>query len=99
MRLIRRIFFIAVLGVATLLGALWLEHWIPVTLPVPTGPFAVGRATYAWSDAAHSDLVWIWYPAAAAQSPALTEDYLPAPWRSAIYATRAFRRGRHPTLS
>lgn len=26
----------------------------------------------------------MWYPAAAGQSPALTEDYLPTPWRSAI---------------
>jgi dienelactone hydrolase len=68
-----------VLVVATLLGALWLEHRIEITLPAPTGPFAVGRATFAWTDDTHSDplapvpgtkrqlLVWIWYPAAPPQ--------------------------------
>ncbi len=48
-RLARRIFkgfavlaMLGVLGVAALLGSLWLEHRIEVTLPTPTGPFAVG---------------------------------------------------------
>ena len=48
-RLARRIFkgfavlaMLGVLGVAAVLGSLWLEHRIEVTLPTPTGPFAVG---------------------------------------------------------
>ncbi len=100
-RLARRIFkglaVLAILGVFTvgvLLGSLWLEHRTEVTLPTPTGPFAVGRATFAWADDAPDTLapvpgskrelfVWIWYPAAG-RSVAMTDDYLPAPWRAAV---------------
>jgi len=86
---------LGVLGVGALLGALWLEHRTEVTLPTPTGSFAVGRAIYTWADDVHSDtpapipgtkrelLVWIWYPAAPRQ-PLRTADYLPAPWRTAL---------------
>src|ERR1700682_3976517 len=56
-RLVRRIFkgfavlaMLGVLRVAALLGSLWLEHRTEVTLPTPTGPFAVGRAIYDWTD-------------------------------------------------
>jgi predicted dienelactone hydrolase len=85
-----------VLGVAGLLTALWLEHRIEITLPAPTGPFAVGRATYTWTDDTHSDilapvpgtkrqlLVWIWYPAAPPQPSQTPAEYLPAPWRDAL---------------
>src|SRR6202158_6559130 len=100
-RLARRIFtgvavlaMLGVLGVATLLGSLWLEHRTEVTLPTPTGPFAVGRALHDWADDATLDtvapmpgtrrelLVWIWYPAAAGPS-AVIDDYWPAPLRTA----------------
>src|SRR5436309_727411 len=84
-----------VLGVGALLGALWLEHGTEVTLPAPMGPFAVGRTIYSWADDGASDplapvsgtrrelLVWIWYPAAAGQSAAMVDDYLPAQMRAA----------------
>jgi len=87
---------LGVLGVGALLGSLWVEHRIAVTLPTPTGPFAVGRAIYAWADDAHSDtlapvpgtrrelVVWIWYPSAAGPSAAAMDDYMPAPWRAAF---------------
>src|SRR2546426_8861515 len=39
-----------VLGLGLLLGSLWLEHRTEVTLPKPTGAFAVGRAIYDWAD-------------------------------------------------
>jgi len=80
---------LGVLGVAALLLSLWTEHRSAITLPTPTGAFAVGRAIYDWIDDANVDtlapvagtkrelLVWIWYPAAAGQSSA--DDYLPAP--------------------
>ncbi len=86
---------LGVLGIAVLLGSLWLEHRTELTLPTPTGPFAVGRAIYDWTDDATLDrlapvlgtnrelLVWIWYPAAAGQSAAI-DDYLPAPLRMAF---------------
>jgi predicted dienelactone hydrolase len=87
---------LAVVGIAFFLGLLWLDHNRETTLPTPTGPFAIGRTTYVWSDTEHVDpmapqsgtkrelLGWIWYPAAP-QGPSQTlEDYLPAPWRTAF---------------
>ncbi len=83
-----------VLGVATLLVSLRLEHNTEVTLPTPTGPFAVGRAIFDWTDDANMDtlapapgtkrelLVWIWYPSVAGQG--MTNDYVPAPLRAEV---------------
>ena len=80
---------LGVLGVAALLASLWLEHRTEITLPAPTGPFAVGRMICDWSDDATLDtlapepgtkrevLVWIWYPAALGQSGAVVDDYVP----------------------
>lgn len=77
------------LGGGALLAFAWLEHRTEVTLPAPTGSFAVGRTIQDWTDDAHADtlapvpgtkrelLVWIWYPAAAGQSVVM-DDYLPA---------------------
>ena len=100
-RLARRIFkgfaalvIFGVLGIGLLLGSLWLEHRTEVTLPIPTGAFAVGRAIYDWADDVAVDtlapvpgtkrelLVWIWYPAAG-QSAAI-DDYLPVPLRAEV---------------
>jgi predicted dienelactone hydrolase len=84
-------------GIVILTGSLWLERGTEVTLPVPTGPFAVGRATYAWADATAADtlapvpgskrelLVWIWYPSEAGASVA-KDDYVPAQMRAAAGA-------------
>lgn len=84
-----------VVGVAILLALLWKEHGAGITLPAPTGHFAVGRVTYGWVNNAKKDdlspspganrqvLVWIWYPAAPSPSDPPAE-YLPAPWRSAL---------------
>ncbi|MGA3044365.1 MAG: family membership [Bryobacteraceae bacterium] len=100
MTLGRRIFkgvailaMLGVLAVLVLFGSLWLEHRTGITLPLPTGPFAVGRVMYAWAGdappgAKRELVVWIWYPAAVGQSPAAMEDYLPAPWRAAIERDR-----------
>jgi predicted dienelactone hydrolase len=82
-----------VLAIAALLLSLWVEHRTEVTLPTPTGPFAVGRAIYDWADDATPDtlapvpgtkrelLVWIWYPAAGPPGAAV-DDYLPAQVRA-----------------
>jgi predicted dienelactone hydrolase len=93
---VRRIFksfavlvMLGVVGLAALLGSLWLEHRTAVTLPAPTGSFPAGRATYDWTDDVGLDalapvpgtkrelLVWVWYPAAVGQSVATTDDYVP----------------------
>ncbi len=85
---------LGVLGVGLLLGALWLEHRTDVTLPTPTGPFAVGRSLHDWVDDKTLDtlaplpgikrelLVWIWYPAATGKSGAVVDDYEPASVRA-----------------
>jgi dienelactone hydrolase len=85
---------LVVLGIAVLLALLWRERGTEITLPAPTGHFAVGRTTYAWVNTAQTDdlapspgvkrevLAWIWYPAAGSPSAAPV-DYLPAPWRVA----------------
>lgn len=99
MRVIKAIFalaLVAVGGIAVLLGLLWLDHTRETILPAPTGLFPVSRATYVWTDRAHSDplapqpgtkreiLAWIWYPAAPPQQSPTIEDYLPASWRTAL---------------
>jgi predicted dienelactone hydrolase len=84
---------LAVLGVAALLLLVWLEHRSLVTLPVPTGSFAVGREIYDWPDSAVDTLapvagatrellVWMWYPAVRGASAA--DEYLPVRLRSRI---------------
>jgi dienelactone hydrolase len=106
-RLARRIFkgfaglaMLGVLGIGVLLGSLWLEHRTEVTLPTPTGSFAVGRAIYDWTDDVALDelapvpgtkrelLVWIWYPSAAGHSAGMMDDYLPAPLRAEVERAR-----------
>ena len=74
---------------ALLLGVMFLEHDLPLTLPEPHGPFAVGRVTYAWHELASGrDLVvWIWYPSV--PGSARRADYLPAPWRKALEGMQA----------
>ena len=84
-----------VVAVGALLGSLWLERRSELTLPTPTGPFAVGRAIYDWKDDAGVDtlapvpgtkrelLVWIWYPSAPGPSAA-ADDYVPSWMRAAV---------------
>jgi platelet-activating factor acetylhydrolase isoform II len=98
MRVIKTVVVVArfaVVGIAVFLGLLWLDHKRETTLPTPTGHFAVGRTQYVWSDVAHTDplappgttrtlLTWIWYPATPGEPYQTVNDYLPAPWRTAV---------------
>jgi len=82
-----------VLGVGLLLASLWLEHRTSLTLPAPTGPFAVGRMVLDWTDDTTIDrlaptpttkrelLVWIWYPSSSRQTSEVG-DYVPAQFRA-----------------
>lgn len=103
MRAIRVMAFVVLfglVGVAVLWGLLWLDHTRETMLPTPTGPFAVGRTTYGWSNAAQPELMapepgtkqeilaWIWYPAAPRQPTQMVDDYLPTPWRTAVERQR-----------
>lgn len=86
---------LVVVGLVMLFAVLWHEHGTPVTLPDPTGQYAVGRTTYTWVDNAKTDelspspgarrevVAWIWYPAANTPSAPAVE-YLPSAWRSAL---------------
>jgi dienelactone hydrolase len=86
--ILRSLVILAVLAGVVLWGDLWVEHRTMVTLPTPTGPFAVGRSIYDWTDendrageqAKRELLVWIWYPADG-QADAGLDDYVPAPVR------------------
>lgn len=85
---------LSVLAVLLLFVSLWIEHRVGLTLPVPTGPFAVGRSIVDWVDDATVDslapgpgtkrelLVWMWYPAAATLSGAKMDDYVPSQLRA-----------------
>jgi len=97
-RAIAALAMVGVLGIAVSLELLWLERRSEITLPTPTGSFAVGRGIYDWTDDKTLDtlapgpgskrelLVWIWYPAAAGQ-PATIDDYLPAQVRAPALPT------------
>ena len=77
-----------------LLFALHLDHDRSTVLPLPTGPFNVGRSSFTWFDDTRTDalappsltrhaiVAWVWYPAVA-RSTSATEDYFPAAWRTA----------------
>jgi hypothetical protein len=61
-------------GIGIILALLWMEHRTEITLPTPTGRFAVGRTIFDWVDATwyqfpapHANwFVWVWYPSASA---------------------------------
>lgn len=86
-------------AISILLLSLWLDGKAEVTLPTPTGTFAVGRAVQDWTDPVSIDplapqpgtkrelLVWIWYPARSPSS-ANSHDYLPAQVREPVESDR-----------
>ena len=95
---------IAITLLTVLLLTMLRERKTTVILPAPTGHFAVGRTTFAWTDEAAADelapvpgskrqvFVWVWYPALQSHSDAPTE-YLPLEWRTALEARQgAFMR-------
>ena len=84
-RIVKGLAIVAALGIAgaiALIAFLWLEHRSDVTLPPPTGRFAVGRTLFDWSDDAtkREVLVWLWYPSAPGNAP--IDSYVPAQIRA-----------------
>jgi alpha-beta hydrolase superfamily lysophospholipase len=90
---------LGILAIVGVLGLLLLDHNRETTLPMPTGPFAVGRTTYVWSDTQADPLAprpgtprrlvaWVWYPAAPRKPGHACGDYLPIPWREALEGER-----------
>jgi dienelactone hydrolase len=104
-RLLAGLTAVAVAGIGLMLGVLWADHTRETALPMPTGPFAVGRTTMVWSDPANMDpmapapgakrelAAWIWYPASSAQTSGRASDYLPPAWREAVDRQRGFLIG------
>lgn len=97
-RLFRWFGGLALLGVLSPFALIALLAWRQpnaVTLPEPSGPYAVGRILTAWRDEARVDPfapvegtrrelpVWIWYPAARGASKPRVE-YMPTPVRDAM---------------
>jgi predicted dienelactone hydrolase len=95
--------FLLIIGISAALGlilAAGLLLYIVIrrnqtrTLPKPTGPYAVGRVLYEWTDESRRETftesledyreltIWIWYPA---ETPSGTgpAPYLPRAWRRA----------------
>jgi dienelactone hydrolase len=99
-KVIAALVLVAVTGITLLLGTLWLDHTRATMLPTPTGPFAVGRTTYVWSDPAQTELMapqpgskrelfaWIWYPAVPQKQSQPVSDYLPGLWRTTVEGQR-----------
>ncbi len=82
--MIRKFLSGAALLVAILFGLMWWEHRTPMELPKPTGPYAVGRASFlATNPATRRDVfIWEWYPAQG--SGPRHEHYLPEAWKVAL---------------
>lgn len=67
-----------------------------IVLPTPTGPYAVGRMEYDWTDQSRNDtlaphagmkrelVVWAWYPATSVPG-AQSAPYLPPKWGQSMY--------------
>jgi len=85
---------VALVGaVAVLLLTMWLAHRAPITLPAPTGRFAVGRSMFVWTEGeagkvaaqaaspGRQVIVWFWYPAVHSRNRG---EYVPASWRAAL---------------
>jgi dienelactone hydrolase len=83
-RIAAGVFVGAIAALCLLLFTMWREHATLVSLPTPTGSFAVGRTQTAWnSPASREELaVWMWYPAVSTHQPAT--EYLPPAWRRAF---------------
>ncbi len=95
-RIILGIFILGVVGVVALLASVsWLKP-DSVTLPKPSGPYAVSRVFFDWTDPARIDPLapaegvsreitgWIWYPAAPSSQP--VAEYIPRAVREALAA-------------
>jgi predicted dienelactone hydrolase len=85
-RLLKIVLAIVAIGAAavvTLLLLLLRDHYTEVTLPAPSGSFAVGRATDVWRDDTRELPIWIWYPAVTS-ADAKPADYVPRYWLDAL---------------
>src|SRR5437764_10892000 len=85
-RIARWLGLAAIVVIAGLVSGFWLEHCTALTLPKPTGTFAIGRNVAEWRDAHRELLIWMWYPTA--KGARGSDEYLPAATRSVIENAR-----------
>ena len=97
---------LAVTAVATLLFVMWWEHRSGIELPAPTGHFAVGRTSFAWTNEAKTDELaptpgtkrqvvgWIWFPAAHAGTD-VPAEYVSPLWRKALNESQGSALMKH----
>jgi Platelet-activating factor acetylhydrolase, isoform II len=90
-RILLILILIFVLVVVSCLVFIGIRHHQTLVLPDPTGPYAVGRMEYDWTDQSRTDplaphagtkrelVVWAWYPAKRV-SGARVASYLPSKW-------------------
>lgn len=96
MKRILNIILIAILVIVVLIFLAFLvERNLKVTLPAPTGNFAVGRTTFEWTDSTKVDslapksgmnrelFLWVWYPTSKTKTES-NREYVPKEWRKAI---------------
>jgi dienelactone hydrolase len=88
------IFVLGIVGIIVLFAFLNRQLPAEVTLPKPTGPYAIGRAFFDWTDAKRTDPFapapgapreitgWIWYPTEASSKP--RAEYQPRAVREAL---------------
>src|SRR5947209_4489403 len=101
MRIFLILLLILIIIITSSVAFFYIRHHQALVLPTPTGPYAVGRMEYDWTDqtrndplAPHTDtkrelVVWAWYPAehvAGAQSA----PYLPSKWAQLIDQQHGF---------
>ncbi|HEV2246514.1 MAG TPA: hypothetical protein VGW37_07655 [Terriglobia bacterium] len=90
------VLILVILGLIGVFGAMvhFGDHR-DVALPKPSGPYAVGRTLFDWTDPKRNDpyssavgkhrelMVWLWYPAATSQE-AKSADYIPVAWATQL---------------
>ncbi|HLK56062.1 MAG TPA: hypothetical protein VKU00_05845 [Chthonomonadaceae bacterium] len=94
-KIVKRLALLLCVVVVGTVLLVWIQRCLPTNLPLPTGSFPVGRASFDWVDPVRNDpfapqpgtkrelTVWIWYPASVGES-FRSSEYLPAAWRAAL---------------
>jgi len=97
------VLMVLVVSIIAFAGFLLIAHNQSLVLPVPTGPYPVGRVENVWIDNHRIDslsdrdyekrelLVWIWYPRSES-TQALKAPYLPAAWVKAYNDAQTIER-------